>query len=528
MPDADTSAAGPAPAREARRRTLHFWLLLPTGMAAALRFWGIGDESLWEDEAASVLYTRLPLHTLLGSCVDPGNPPLYRALLKAWIALFGDGEAGVRSLSACFGVAAVHVTGLLGRKLSGSARVGWAAAMLLALAPQHVFFSQETRAYTLSGLLGLLSTLGLLRLLREPNAANGAVYAVLAAAVPYVHFQGFVLLAGQFAGALLWTLMPPRARPSRSAAAWLLAAAALTAPCVMLYMRPGLLAPGGYSFWQGPASWHGMATMLVEWTLGHPAARRVPAELSAGQIALLLIALLFPAAIAWLASRGARREWLLYLGVLYGAIAAFLVLTTWKPVWQPKYLNMLQPLYLVGAAWSVRAVGMGLRLRAVAAEGIVALALVLAAAVWLAPALWEQRARPWRPDYRGARAAIAVRDPSGAAPIFVYRTSYLAVEYYEARSRGQRDGLEIPSGNLAEGEVLRRLAAQRSPRVIEFLDAGRLPELIAEAVREYKGAFIVVSESQAGAAWREVLLGGAGERRLVSETWRVHVAYAWR
>ncbi|HMQ16700.1 MAG TPA: hypothetical protein PKC49_12070, partial [Phycisphaerae bacterium] len=95
-------------------------------------------------------------------------------------------------------------------------------------------------------------------------------------------------------------------------------------------------------------------------------------------------------------------------------------------------------------------------------------------------------------------------------------------------ARGQRDGLEIPSGNLAEGEVLRRLAAQRSPRVIEFLDAGRLPELIAEAVREYKGAFIVVSESQAGAAWREVLLGGAGERRLVSETWRVHVAYAWR
>ncbi|MBW7905644.1 MAG: glycosyltransferase family 39 protein [Phycisphaerae bacterium] len=528
MPDTDAPATGSGRAREPRRPAFHFWLLLPAAAAAGLRFWGIGDESLWEDEAASLLYTQLPLGTLLGSCVDPGNPPLYRVLLKGWIALFGDAEAGVRSLSACFGVAAVYAVGLLGRAFSGSACAGWAAAMLLALAPQHVFFSQETRAYALSGLLGLLSTLCLLRLLRRPNTANGAVYAVLAAMAPYVHFQGFVLLAGQLAGALLWTLMPPRARPSWRAAAWLLAAAALTAPCVALYVRPGLLTPGGYSYWQGAPTWHGVATMLVEWTLGHPAARRVPAELSGGQIAMLLAAIALPGVIAWLASRGARREWMLYIGVLYGAMAAFVVLTMWKPVWQPKYLNLLQPLYLVGVAWSVRAAAIGLRSRAVVAERAGALALVGAAVVWLAPALREQRARPWRPDYRGAMAAIAARDPSGAAPIFVYRTSYLAVGYYETGRRSRAEFCEIPSGNPGEGEVLRRLAAHRNPRVVEFRDAGSLPELVSGAVRGHDRAFVVVSESQAGSSWRDVLLGDAGDRRLISETWRVHVALVGR
>ncbi len=73
-----------------------------TAAAAALRFWRIGSQSYWEDEAVTV---RL-VHESLGRMLLHGipryetTPPLYYLLAWLWSRLFGSGEASGRAAAA--------------------------------------------------------------------------------------------------------------------------------------------------------------------------------------------------------------------------------------------------------------------------------------------------------------------------------------------------------------------------------------------------------------------------------------------
>ena len=59
----------------------------------------------------------------------------------------GSSELGLRSLSAVWGVLAVVLDWLIGRRLFGSL-AATLAALLLAVAPLAVYYSQEVRMYT--------------------------------------------------------------------------------------------------------------------------------------------------------------------------------------------------------------------------------------------------------------------------------------------------------------------------------------------------------------------------------------------
>src|SRR3954453_20133185 len=100
--------------------------LLPAVLAAGagLRFAALSKQSFWFDEALTVgLVKRGPfdmLHHIPGSEADP---PLYYVLAWVWRHFFGTGEAGLRSLSAVAGTAAIPVAWAAGRELVSS-RVG--------------------------------------------------------------------------------------------------------------------------------------------------------------------------------------------------------------------------------------------------------------------------------------------------------------------------------------------------------------------------------------------------------------------
>src|SRR6185369_15661206 len=78
--------------------------------ATAFRFYALGRNSLWIDEATSVALARMPwgrfLHTLW---TYEANMTLYYLLLRGWIHL-GTSEVVLRSLSAILGVAGVAAT----------------------------------------------------------------------------------------------------------------------------------------------------------------------------------------------------------------------------------------------------------------------------------------------------------------------------------------------------------------------------------------------------------------------------------
>jgi mannosyltransferase len=160
----------PRSTRDTRRAIpTYLPLLAVVALGCSLRFYQIGGEGLWIDEAFSIWLARRPWGEMVRwvASVDQ-HPPLYYALLHAWIQILGDAEASARALSALFGALTLPVVYLLGRRLV-EGEVGLVGAMILAVSPFHVRFAQEARMYTLLTLSGSLSLYAFISLMDGSN-----------------------------------------------------------------------------------------------------------------------------------------------------------------------------------------------------------------------------------------------------------------------------------------------------------------------------------------------------------------------
>jgi uncharacterized membrane protein len=172
--------------------------------AFALRITGIDRQSIWYDEGLSIYYARGSIGDLLAGISASEHPPLHSLMLGLWMALCGDSELAVRFLSVWWGVLAVALLYHLGRRLSPAG--GTLAALLLAISPLAIWFSQETRGYMMALALvlatvdvaaGLLPfSLGSRDRARYGHWSRYLAYVVLATAALYTHlYSAFVLIA---------------------------------------------------------------------------------------------------------------------------------------------------------------------------------------------------------------------------------------------------------------------------------------------------------------------------------------------
>jgi hypothetical protein len=179
-------------------------LLLPTlALGFGLRVWGLPDQSLSMDE---VVELRNAAHGLteIARMAD-GFPPLYNLLLHGWLDLFGDGLAA-RWLSVLCGVLSILFGWLLGRRVGGDA-VGLWTALLLAVSPLQIWYSQEGRTYALYLLLATAALWALLRALESDSLWDWSLYAATAAAGMYVHYYFVVVV---IVGAIIILHQRPR------------------------------------------------------------------------------------------------------------------------------------------------------------------------------------------------------------------------------------------------------------------------------------------------------------------------------
>jgi mannosyltransferase len=147
-------------------------VLLVVALGAFLRLYRIGAQPLWVDEASSLLFAQGSLAQLWSwsTLVDPGNPPLYYSLLHGWLVL-GDSEATLRLLSALFGVLTIPLVYALGRTIRDH-RLGIVSALLFAISPFQVWYSQEARGYSLLTFGATSAMLGVAYLLRNPERSG--------------------------------------------------------------------------------------------------------------------------------------------------------------------------------------------------------------------------------------------------------------------------------------------------------------------------------------------------------------------
>ena len=163
------------------------------GLALGLRLLGLQRNELSFDEAFSALVASASPTEILAELNNDSSPPLYYLLLYLWRAVEGSGPAALRGLSVLCGVTAVFLAYRLGRRLWG-ADVAWLGALLLAVSPLHIYYSQQVRPYALFVLLALGSLSCLEWLKRSKSSYVGLFYSFVTALALYTHNYGLFLL----------------------------------------------------------------------------------------------------------------------------------------------------------------------------------------------------------------------------------------------------------------------------------------------------------------------------------------------
>lgn len=169
------------------------WLGLFTLLAAALRLYRLGDWSMWVDEAHTFRDVIAPDARFWESEVR--HYPLSYLLLKGLISMgMPTSEGWLRLPFAFFGILSIPAIGLLGRSLVGP-RAALVAALLLAVSPWHIFWSQNARAYSMVLFFALLAAGGFYDGIQRRSAPTLVVALGLTLVAGLCHPSAYILLS---------------------------------------------------------------------------------------------------------------------------------------------------------------------------------------------------------------------------------------------------------------------------------------------------------------------------------------------
>ncbi|MFQ5342357.1 MAG: glycosyltransferase family 39 protein, partial [Anaerolineae bacterium] len=290
------------------------WLIGATMLLAfSLRVYRLAGQSIWYDEGLSIYYARRRLPELLALVSGSDHPPLYFLLLHLWLRGTAFGQPAteylVRYPSVIFGVLLAPLIYVFGRQLLGE-HAGLLAALLIAISPFHVWYSQETRMYTLVAVLTLWASYALLSNLQSPTPnlqypipnthyplpttrSSLATYCLTMTLALYAHFYATLILLAHAVFVTWWAWRRGR---WRAWARW----AGASAVAVLLFLPWGGLVAGQLrandTYWRG--------TLALGRTISHTAQAFAVGETISGHMAIAAtLAYLLLGAIALLATK---------------------------------------------------------------------------------------------------------------------------------------------------------------------------------------------------------------------------------
>lgn len=125
------------------------------------------------------------------------HPPLYYAMLRLWVGVFGNSIAATRAFSAVVSLGIFPGIYWLCLELFNSPLVGWIAIALTAVSPDHILYAQEARPYILWAVTILLSSACLLRAIRTQKNLHWGIYAIAFAISLYTMSLSLFVAIGQ-------------------------------------------------------------------------------------------------------------------------------------------------------------------------------------------------------------------------------------------------------------------------------------------------------------------------------------------
>ena len=149
-------------------------------VAAALSLWIGLRQSVWFDEAYSIMVAKRSASEIIRLSALDTHPPLYYLVLKIWANVFGWSELALRSLSVIFYGASIAVAGCFIKKRFNARAAIYVLTMLL-LAPLLMRYGFEIRMYAMASLIGVAATVMLVRAHSSKRWTDWLIYGVLVA-----------------------------------------------------------------------------------------------------------------------------------------------------------------------------------------------------------------------------------------------------------------------------------------------------------------------------------------------------------
>ena len=312
-------------------------LPLVLSLAVLVRLLGILARPIWYDEAFAILFSDKGPAAMLVGTLSPTSvgaadihPLGYYTLLWLWMRFLGESLVSARALSIAAGLATIIVAyGLAGGLFGRTTAV--VLALILALSPFQVHYSQEIRMYAF---LGFWLTLATYCFWRATNTAQWrwwVGFAISAAIAQYTHN----LAAAYLLALALWPLLTGDWRTLRRITLAGLGAVALCIP--WLVNLPAQLAKVSHAYRIAGPGIHRLLTLPLAFVANLP--------VQPNMLGIALFASLGATALALLVGfRGAKNEperfrassWMLYLSFVPPLI--LFVISQWTPVYLERAL----------------------------------------------------------------------------------------------------------------------------------------------------------------------------------------------
>ncbi|MFW6082711.1 MAG: glycosyltransferase family 39 protein, partial [Chloroflexota bacterium] len=331
-------------------------------LAAWLRFYRLGAQSLWNDEGNSARIAERSVSLIIEGAAGDVHPPGYYLLLSAWRGLLGESEWALRSLSAVAGVALVALTGLLGRYLFDRTS-GLVAASFCAFSPLAVYYAQEVRMYALLAAFtaaSLYTTFLALAAIEQAETKERVrspvgplmIYVLVNALGLYTHYTfAFVFLAHNAFFFLRWLAGVQRGSVNWKGLSYWVAPQAAVGLLYLPWLPTALRAAGWSSSGGGYATGSALLDLIRVLSVGTTLPLGDAAVAIVGSGALLLLSFCSPGKLGPRAVEGREENWaVLGLGVyLVVPLSLLLGLDLYKPAWLKFLVIALPPFHLLMA-----------------------------------------------------------------------------------------------------------------------------------------------------------------------------------
>lgn len=152
------------------------------------------NQSLWLDEAVQAVVAQNSLAFTFEELKGDFHPPLFHLLMHFWVRIFGSSEIILRIPSVLFGVGTVFVVYLIASEIFGNKNFQFSqlSALLMTIAPFHVYYSQEARMYSMVTFFTSLSMLYFIKAIKVINIINYIFFTSLALYSDYYAFLVFL------------------------------------------------------------------------------------------------------------------------------------------------------------------------------------------------------------------------------------------------------------------------------------------------------------------------------------------------